>query len=344
MYSQTDCLAMSKNIVNDPDWWPHRYDPSRDAIHFIKAGKDDHRAAVFLTDEYLKGATGPKPVDRKLAASSGNQVPLHFIFHSAYCCSTLLTRAFDIPGTSMGLKEPVILNDMEGWLARGAAKTEWEAVSKDLLSLLARPLEGQESIIAKPSCLINNIAPQILALRPESHALFLYAPLKDYLGSIARKGMWGRLWVRDLMIKQLRHNLIHLGLQGDDYLGLTDLQTAAVGWMVQHAVFANIYEKYGPKRLLCLDSVSLMKHPKSALNKLSNHFGLKVPAEKLTEIVTGPVFNTHSKTDEDFDMSSREADRYEGAQLHSDEIEKVYIWAQTIAENARIPLDLPTLQ
>ena len=335
---------MSENIVNNPNWWPHRYDSTRDAVHFIKASKEDHRSAVFLTDEYLKGASDPKPVDRKFAASTGNQVPLHFIFHSAYCCSTLLTRAFDIPGISMGLKEPVILNDMEGSLARGAVQTSWETVSKDLLSLLARPLEAHETIIAKPSSLINNIAPQIMAMRPDSRALFLYAPLEDYLGSIARKGMWGRLWVRDLMIKQLRHNLIHLGLQGDDYLGLTDLQTAAVGWLVQHAIFAHLYEQYGAERLLFLDSVSFMKHPKTALDKLSNHFGLKVSTERLTEIVTGPVFNTHSKTDEDFDMSSREADRNEGEQLHSDEIEKVYIWAQAVADNARIPLNFPVLK
>ena len=33
----------------------------------------------------------------------------HFIFHSAFCCSTLLARAFDIEGQSIGLKEPTIL-------------------------------------------------------------------------------------------------------------------------------------------------------------------------------------------------------------------------------------------
>ena len=244
----------------------------------------------------------------------------------------------------MGLKEPVILNDMEGWLARGAAIAEWEAASNDLLSLLARPLEGQESIIAKPSCLINNIAPQILNMRPSSQALFLHAPLKDFLGSIARKGMWGRLWVRDLMIKQLRHNLIHLGLQGDDYLALTDLQVAAIGWLTQQAIFAQLYETLGAGRLLCLDSVSLMQAPADALQKLAAHFGLDLSNGALTEIVNGPVFNTHSKTDEEFDAGSREIDRNTGEKIHADEIDKVFVWAQSVAGNAGIPLQFPVLK
>ena len=35
--------------------------------------------------------------------------PIHFIFHTGYCCSTLLCRALDVPGVSMALKEPQIM-------------------------------------------------------------------------------------------------------------------------------------------------------------------------------------------------------------------------------------------
>ena len=244
----------------------------------------------------------------------------------------------------MGLKEPVLLNDMEGWLSRGAQLSAWKPALKDMLSLLARPLEGQETIIAKPSSLINVIAPQIMAARPDAQALFLFAPLKDFLGSIARKGMWGRLWVRELMIKQLRHDKINLGIQDEGYLGLTDLQAAAVGWLAQHAIFQDLYERLGPRRLLCLDSVSLMQNPQKSLEKLFDHFELKVPTELLQEIVAGPVFNTHSKTNEEFDRNSREADRNAGEQLHADEIEKVHVWAQAVADNAGITIDLPILR
>ena len=53
-------------------------------------------------------------------AARGTDAPIHFIFHSAFCLSSVLARAFDMPGTSMGLKEPMLFNDLAGWQMRGA--------------------------------------------------------------------------------------------------------------------------------------------------------------------------------------------------------------------------------
>ncbi|MGJ8559395.1 MAG: hypothetical protein ACSHX3_04090 [Litorimonas sp.] len=331
---------MIASIPQDPNWWPHRYDPIRDEVHFIEANRDDHRAAVFLTDEYLKGAKAPQAIKRKHAMLAANTAPLHFIFHSGYCCSTLLTRAFDIPGVSMGFKEPVILNDIVGWKARGSQNHSLQDVLTDALGLLARPFEKGETLIAKPSSLINVIAPQVMQLRPDTKALVLYAPLEDFLGSIARKGMWGRLWVRDLMSKQLRDGMIDLGLEGDDYIRLTDLQTAAVVWLAQQSLFMSLHQTLGRERVIAVDSTTLMKSPERIMMQISDHFSLNIEAQKINEIVSGPVFTRHSKTNADFDGTSRETNRTSGQTLHAEEIEKVFTWAKIVASNARIPLIL----
>lgn len=332
---------MTEIISQNPSWWPHRYDPIRDEVHFIEVSRDDHRSAVFLTDDYLKSAQSPRAVKRKLATAAASTAPLHFIFHSGYCCSTLLARAFDIPGTSMGLKEPVILNDIVGYKSRGASNHEIEDILADALTLLARPFEKGESLVVKPSSLINVIAPEIMQLRPDAKALFLYAPLEDFLGSIARKGMWGRLWVRDLMSKQLRDGMINLGLEGDDYIRLTDLQAAAVGWLAQQSLFMSLQQKLGRERVIAVASTTLMKSSTQTMNQLSDHFGLNIEAQKIRDIVSGPVFTRHSKTNVDFDGTSRDIDRTSGQTLHADEIEKVYMWAKIVAGNANIPLILP---
>lgn len=334
---------MVNDIVNNPDWWPHRYDPVRDHIHFIKATRDDHRAAVFLTDDYLGGASQPSPISRQQTANAVKQAPLHFIFHSAYCCSTLLARACDIPGVSMGLKEPVMLNDIMGWKLRGAATDKMTPALQDILTILARPFADNETVIVKPSNLVNALAPQILQMRPDSKAIFLYAPLEDFIGSIARKGMWGRLWARDLMVKQLRTGMIDLGLEGDDYLGLTDLQVAAVGWLAQHALFSRICQELGPGRIGAINSARLMKSPEPALDSIFQHFGLDMDVNSLRSIIDGPVFNSHSKTNEAFDAKSRDSDRITGSEVHADEIGKVSLWAKAVAQNAGIPMKLPSV-
>lgn len=331
---------MADTIAKDPNWWPHRFDEKTGQVHFIRADRDAHREAVFLTDEYLKDASNPRAVPLAGAANAATRAPIHFVFHSAYSCSTLVARAFDLPGISMGLKEPQILNDVSGWRMRGAQSQQVAQVMDAVLACLSRPFEDGESVIVKPSNVVNGLAGLMLHVRPISKAVFLYAPLRDFLGSIARKEMWGRLWVRDLMVKQMKEGLIDLGLQGEDYLRLTDLQAAAVGWLAQHALFEKLVVKFGPDRIKTLNSKELMAAPDKAMHALVGMFGLDVGGEQLRDLVEGPVFQRHSKHDEDFDAAAREADRKAGEALYADEIEKVYAWAEAVAKNAGIPFKL----
>ncbi len=332
---------MNNAILYDPNWWPHRFDPSKNAVHFIKASRDDHRAATFLNDEYLKGASRPTAINLDLAAAASKSAPVHFIFHSAFCCSTLLARAFDMPGTSMGLKEPVMLNDIAGWHLRGGPPADIARSMDQILKVLARPFESDEAIIIKPSNVINSLAPLMMHLRIDAKAVFLYTPLRDYLGSIARKNMWGRLWVRDLLQKQLKSNSVHLGFQASDYLGQTDLQVAADGWLAQHQMFLDNIEKFGAERIKTLDSSVLIAKPDTVMQALFNHYGMDVNDAQRSALVTGPVFKRHSKLDEDFDASARAAEKKIGEDLHAEEIEKVYGWAQEVANSAELPLILP---
>ena len=127
------------SIARDPLWFPYRYDPTHDAFHFRHLSRADHRGATFLTDEYL-GEAAPVIVRRAdVMAQSLAAAPLHVIVHSAFCCSTVLARAFDAEGAAMGLKEPMFFNDMAGWQMRGADPARLQAVMQDGLRLLARP-------------------------------------------------------------------------------------------------------------------------------------------------------------------------------------------------------------
>ena len=51
--------SQAASIAGDPAWLAHRYDPTADDIHFVEAPRAVHRAATFLTDEYLAGTDRP---------------------------------------------------------------------------------------------------------------------------------------------------------------------------------------------------------------------------------------------------------------------------------------------
>ncbi|WND04093.1 hypothetical protein QGN29_06860 [Temperatibacter marinus] len=330
--------------INDIEWWPHRYDEKLDRVHYVQASRDDHRSATFLTDEYLPHAAKPSPIKMGEAVNgvkSEGEAPLHFIFHSAYCCSTLLARAYDVPGQSMGLKEPMLLNDIKGIQSRGAQPQQVLALLDGVLTLLSRPFETGEAVIVKPSNVVNFFAGHMLNMRPNAHALFLYAPLEEFLVSIARKGLWGRHWVRDLMLKQLKDGLVQLGIKGDEFLMLTDIQVAAVGWLTQHLLFQRLIQSIGSARVKTLNSKKLLSDPKQVMKVLNKHFNVAMTDDQLEALVTGPVFTKHSKTASDYSAEKRETERKRGADLHAEEVEKVVHWAQTIAQSANVSLEMP---
>ena len=328
-----------ESIARDGTWFAHRYDPEHDAVHFVRMARDVHRQATFVTDEYLPAGLEKIVLPRAAMVEATSRVrPVHFIFHSAFCCSTVLVRAFDIPGVAIGLKEPPVYNDIVGWRYRGGGPPARVAqVLDEMTMLLARPLVAGETAIIKPSNLANSLSRGLLAMRTDSKALLLHSPLETYLKSIAKKAMDGRLWVRDLLIKLLKEGLVDLGFAPEDYLGQTDLQVAAVGWLAQQALFARLAGEF-PDRVRTLDSETLLARPVDVMRALGDFYGL---ALNVGEIVEGPAFTTHSKSKAAFGSAARTAEYDTAAMLHGDEIGKVLVWAEAVAKNAAVTMTLP---
>ncbi len=328
----------NNELLKDGAWLAHRYDATSDAFHFRHVSRSAHNGATFLTDEYL-GAEGsplvmPRVEAKALRAESGG---LHFIFHSAFCASTMLANGFDLPGSSMGLKEPVLLNDIVGFRRRGAAPAAVAETLGDSLDMLARPFGDDAAVVVKPSNIFNALAPATLAMRPDSKALLLYAPLPIFLLSVARKGLWCRLWCRELLEGQLRDGIVDLGFEMGDYFRQTDLQIAAVGWLAQQKLFHEIARKFGPERIASLDSERLTAHPGEALRAAASHFGLN---SHMSATEAHPAFSRHSKFGGTFNTEDRRGEYALAQQAHGDEIEKVAIWAKAVADSANIGLTL----
>jgi hypothetical protein len=334
-----DMTQQLGRILRDAEWLAHRYDEQADAYQMRHLPRALHDAATFITDEYLGADANPVIIGRGEAMAEVNRTnPLHFILHSAFCASTMLARGFDLPGVSMGLKEPVLLNDIVGYRRRGAAPA---AVAERLdhgLHMLARPFAGDQAVVVKPSNVFNALAPLALTMRPGSKAVLLYAPLPVFLVSVARKGLWCRLWVRELLEGLITDGMVDLGFEPADYFRQSDLQVAAVGWLAQHQLFHHMAAKFEAARIATLDSETLTAMPEQSLSAASLHFGLEVPAES---IAGHRAFATHSKFGGSFDTAGRIAEHREAADAYGDEIEKVLIWAEAVANAAGISLELP---
>ncbi len=327
--------------IGDPCWLAHRYDPDHDAVHFIAADRAQRGVATFLTDEYLPSSATPIVVPRRDAvAAAPPAASVHFIFHSAYCCSTMLAQALDMPGFATALKEPVILNDLVGWRHRGGHPARVGEVLDATLRLLGRAFEPGEAVVIKPSNVVNALAPAMLAMRQQARAVLLYAPLRIYLTSIARKGMWGRLWVRELLAKQLADGIVDLGLTPEDIFRLTDLQAAAVGWIAQADLFAGLVARF-PDRVRTLQSETLLANPFATVTALARFYALPDDPATVQVLLDGPAFARNAKDGKSYGAADRVREHKTGAALHADEIDKVIIWAEAVARTAGVALDPP---
>jgi hypothetical protein len=334
-----DVMANNNNAIwNDGAWLAHRYDPSADAFHLRPVSRSAHNAATFLTDEYLGVEPNPLVLSRRDAkARSADNVSLHFILHSAFCASTMFANGFDLPGLSMGLKEPVLLNDIVGFRRRGAPIVAVAERLGDALDMLARPFGDDLAVVVKPSNIFNALAPASLAMRPTSKAILVYAPLSVFLLSVARKGLWCRLWCRELLEGQIADGIVDLGFEPSDFFRQTDLQVAAVGWLAQQKLFHDMTRKFGSERIATLDSEQLTANPGKALCAAASHFGF---GDHAAANDAHPAFGTHSKFGGSFRTEDRRAEYALAQTAYGDEIEKVLIWAKAVAQSANIPLTL----
>ena len=333
----TDRIA---SIVADPEWLAHRYDEQADAFQYRHVTRARHAEVPFAIDDYLGKEPNPVVVPREEAAKLlGVQAPLHFIIHSAFCASTMLVRALDRQGSAMGISEPVILNDMAGWRRRGADVRRHGMVMNDVLGQLSRAWGDGEAVVVKPSNVFNSLAMGALALRPQAKAVLLYAPIEEFLLSVARKGLWCRLWVRELLEGLLQEGMVDLGFEIKDYFRQSDLQVAGVGWLAQQMQFHRMAKHFGPDRIATLDSETLTREPVAAVARVAAHFGLR--DSNAADYANHPAILRNSKSGGEFRPGERQADQLRAREAYGDEIEKAAEWIRVVGERRGISPELP---
>lgn len=329
-----------QTLARDPAWLPHRIDLRSREIGFVKLDREDHRRATFLTDEYI-GADAQREAialteigEVARAASPGR---CHFIFHSAFCCSTLLARAMDIPGVAMGLKEPAALMNLADAALTGS---NVGGVLPPVLDLLSRPFADGEAVVIKPTNVVNPLIDALLAARPDARALLLYSPLPGFLRSVAQKGLFGRIWARRSAASLARKPEFDPGYTPAERWEHSDLQVAALAWLQQQALFHRLSRSM-PDRVATLDNETLLADPKRALAALTGLFQLDVAEDAIEAIASGPIFARNSKRHaEPFDAERRAAEHAQAELAYGEEIGMVVRWAEAVAAHVGVPMRL----
>ncbi|MEO1969742.1 MAG: hypothetical protein ABGW87_13655 [Sphingomonadaceae bacterium] len=328
-------------IVTDPEWILHRYDAASDRFQFIHTSIDTIRSETFMADiKPLSDSHSMWVNAMELTQISIPTVPVHFIFHTAFCRSTLLVSALDIPSVSFGLSEPAVLND----LAMAGAKATRHV--KTALTLLARPIIDAKTIIVKPSNVANNLIGPMLQASPDSRALLLSGELPEFLQSIHKKGLGGRTWARRLYRHVNRYSPLDLGLRGDGEFELTDLQVAALAWFLQQRHFAMLLHSLQCSRLETLMSNDLIDRREAALLGVAHYFSLETDDARLSELVRSDIFSRHAKLGGDYAEVVAAQSGAARSPIVDDEIAMIEKWIDLIITQTglAIPVRKPVIE
>lgn len=329
-----------RDVVLDPEWIPHTFNVTGTTLTFVHVPRAARDGLMFLSDEHFAGDFDKVDFpESAVAAAVGEapRAPIHFIFHTSFCCSTLFARALDVPEATTALKEPDVFINLGNRFIRSDDQVNRRRLEL-ILRLLERPFAPGETVIVKPSNFGNRLLENILALRPRSNAVLLYSDVETFLRSLLKRGMFGRIFGRRLFTQLRGWSRIDFGYGPDELLQLTDVQAMALAWLMQIDHFDAIARAFGD-RVVLIDSPTLLADPASAVETAQALFGLGLDRERVEAIASGPVFSRHSKfTDRQYDAEARGKEHDAATEAHAEELQMVVKWIAAVAAHVGAPL------
>lgn len=340
-------------LASQPEYYLNEVNLDTQECGFLRLDRDSYRRSAFM-DHRIKsedGATVRVPLALMQEAVDDpvlgvHQRPINYIFHTAFCCSTLISRCLDIEGVCCALREPAVLMQMANYKRLGNRLTTDGAQGRALLNmalfLLAKSCAAGEAALIKPTNAANNLAEDLLEHPRSGGVLLLYSSLEQFLVSIVKKGEAGRLFVRRLF-NVIRADSSRVGsLMPTVLMPLTDLQIATFVWHLQMDLYLRLLEQFPQTNIRTLDCEVFLAQPEQTLARLCELFALKVDVETLRQIIAGPVFRKYSKNDtQNYDSALRKTEYTQIMQQHGADIAGILSWSEGIRPEGPLHLPLP---
>jgi hypothetical protein len=292
--------ARDSGILDDPSWFLDRLDLTRGLGVFTRVRREALSAATFLDQSWNRGeaARCVAPISEIRAFQGSAQSPAT-IWHSAFCCSTLVANCLDAPGTSLALKEPMALMDLDEALRTAPERPDDRLVSA-VFSLLGRGFTPAERVVIKPSNTTNAMISAVAA-NTAGPMLLLYSSCRDFILSVARGGgVPGgvedrRRFVRDLMARRVLNRRPGVRWRPEELYAMTDLQIAALVWHAQMGEFRAVARALEPRRARSLDCDLFLADPRRGLDHLDRFLALGLGPARTEAIASGPKLSHHAK-------------------------------------------------
>lgn len=316
----------------DPGWFPLAYEATSGRFEMLRVTLEQLGSASFLDRRGLKVAPGGNQVVDAASISVADLPAPSFLFHTAFCGSTLLARALHAPPKAVALKEPLILHSLATAGMRATGDEERARIEGDLsraLSLLSRPWTPGGRVLVKPANQINGWMPRILSASPRSRAVLLYSDLRSFMISCFKK-----LPASEQRIRWMAQALLHdsqlasrLGISPNASFNL--VESCALAWYAQMERYGHaLREDVGTDRLRSLDFAQVLAAPADTTAACAQWLQLD---DDGLEARVQAVFSRHSKASGGtYDALDREQENSRVLDMFGPTIDRAMHWATNV--------------
>jgi len=229
--------------------------------------------------------------------------PNRFIFHSAFCGSTLLARVMDIDGKSFVLKEPSILAQLADIkIARRELYLDsqrWSQFLAFVLSQLNIPWSEDESNLIKPSNWVNSELRDLVTFGGDSKLVLLSQSPIQFLTAVFRSG-GERIQYVYSFLSQIRsifpefHSMIDEVENGSvDTVNMFS-RLMIISYAIQARAFNQAKEFLDQRDQVSCTYDDLMRDPVNAIFKIADTFELDLTQLEIERSIVRH-YHKHSK-------------------------------------------------
>ena len=283
-----------------PDAYPLEFGQGK--VSLAPMTRETYARSIFLDSGRIVAAGQQGwvfAIDAMLQEFERRQVPirpLKFIFHLAHCGSTLLSRALDVPGRTLVLREPYTLRQLGASAAsrpEGPGNPEiWQRCLRMMTGLLSRRWSDQEEVLVKANVPVNFIIDPLLAVAPPSRGVLLHCGFERYVLSVL-KTRDHQNWVANVTRHMAGGIATTPGLASVDPAVLTTPEAAACLWLAQMRRFEAALAAHGG--LASLDCDAFFADPATVLPAVVRWLGVDIPDEQIAGIAASELFRRHGK-------------------------------------------------
>ena len=303
-------VGISNSIHNmsfSPDWFPVKIDLPANKITFVKMSPFWYEESVFLDAGRILGTYAIEMqsdfVKEKLHSLEWHYSPI--IFHTAFCGSTLLSKALSQAYNSLPLREPDLLGSLFSTIpnefASDAQYVKW------VMGLLTRRYDPDQPVVIKANDYANGLMCKLLETKSSTPTLFMYIPLNEFLAGCLKDG--GRQqWIaeRYTFIK----NRLAVIFPELDKLNIGEGEwgkMAAAYWSYNISLYLQAHQMF-PDRMRCLDFNQMLKMPEQVIEACAHWFGLKPLSGVSLSGEIKSLFNVYSKGGQEYNKDKRRED------------------------------------